>query len=583
MSFWYFFPRVLPSKPGRALAALYWHITRRRVRARNCLRTAAADLPFAYHLWIGSVEKKRDSADLSKDGLERLKHRPQFALLVYGRQGATEQHARKTLDSITRQVYPYWNVVLVGSCSESVPLNTSDQLSSRSANAEEPAEWPLARAIADADADFIVPVRIGDILSKMALFRMAEALQSDPSASVLYGDQDELDVDGLRRRPWFKPRWNREMFLAHDYLSAAVAIWTPCARIAVRNSQSKTLSGFLLSATDGAGARVVHIPHILVHLAPGTRSTPDDRLEAVARHLQPLGATCTAGAYGTIKVQWPLPRELPLVTIIVPTRDKVELLRPCIESVLTRTDYSNFELLIVDNDSVEQSTADYFQELASDRRVRVVRYPGPYNFSAMNNFALSHARGTHVCLLNNDTEVVEPIWLTEMMRYAVRPDVGAVGAKLLYPDGSIQHAGVVIGIGDVAGHVHRFLPANQPGYFKQPHVPQFVSAVTAACLVVEKRKFAQVGGFDEDLAVAFNDVDFCLKIEAAGWCNVYVPYAVLVHHESKTRGTDFSPDNIERYRLEVAMLQERWETPSYEDPLLNPNLDRHNETLVPRL
>jgi GT2 family glycosyltransferase len=285
-----------------------------------------------------------------------------------------------------------------------------------------------------------------------------------------------------------------------------------------------------------------------------------------------------------VKVEWPLPQPLPLVSIIVPTKDKLELLQPCIESVLEQTDYDQFEIVIVDNGSVEERTADYLAAIGKNSKVRVIAYPHDYNFSAINNFAAHEARGTFLCLLNNDTEVVNAGWLTELMRYAVREDIGAAGAKLLYDDGTIQHAGVVIGIGDAAGHAHRFLPGHEPGYFCQPHVAQFVSAVTAACLVVEKRKFEAVGGLDENsLAVAFNDVDFCLKLEKAGWRNVYVPHAVLVHHESKSRGKDISPANIDRYQRELNVLQERWGTKTYEDPLHNPNLDRYSETFVIRL
>jgi GT2 family glycosyltransferase len=272
---------------------------------------------------------------------------------------------------------------------------------------------------------------------------------------------------------------------------------------------------------------------------------------------------------------------LPLVSIIVPTKDKLELLQPCVEGVLEGTHYDNFELLIVDNGSVEADTAEYLRNIAKNAKVRILPFPAPYNFSAINNFAVRQARGRYVCLLNNDTEVAEPAWLTEMMRYAVRPEIGAVGAKLLYEDGSIQHAGVVIGIGEAAGHAHRHLPADRPGYFRQPHIAQFVSAVTAACLVVEKNKFLAVGGLDEEaLAVAFNDVDLCLKLQAAGWRNVYVPHAILYHHESKSRGKDISSRNIDRYRRELRVLQERWGTPTYEDPVHNPNLDRSSETFL---
>jgi GT2 family glycosyltransferase len=235
----------------------------------------------------------------------------------------------------------------------------------------------------------------------------------------------------------------------------------------------------------------------------------------------------------------------------------------------------------VDNASVEAATIEYLRELESHPSIRVLSYPNPYNFSKINNFAALHARGSYLCLLNNDTEVLEHAWLTEMMRYAIRPEIGAVGAKLLYQDGSIQHAGVVIGIGGAAGHAHRFLPGSQPGYFKQPHVAQFVSAVTAACLLVQKSKFEQVGGLDEEhLAVAFNDVDFCLKLQACGYRNVYVPDALLVHYESKSRGSDASPANIDRYLYELHTLQERWDTKNYKDPLHNPNLDRCSETFI---
>jgi O-antigen biosynthesis protein len=198
----------------------------------------------------------------------------------------------------------------------------------------------------------------------------------------------------------------------------------------------------------------------------------------------------------------------------------------------------------------------------------------------MINFAARESRGELLCLLNNDTEVLGAAWLTELVRYAVRPHVGAVGAKLLYRDGSIQHAGIVIGIGDAAGHAHRSLPAGDPGYFRMAHVPHYVSAVTAACLVIDKSKFDLVGGFDEELAVAFNDVDFCLKVKAAGWQNVYVPHAVLLHYESKSRGNDASRRNASRFRRELQLLQERWATKTYDDPVHNPNLDRYNETFV---
>jgi GT2 family glycosyltransferase len=536
-----------------ALAALYWHLTRRRLRARNRLRTASLDLPFAYAAWITRRERNGELLRDAATEMENWESPPRFSILLHGEQDIEEQ-LKRSIVSVERQIYPNWTFV-------DGPM---DELETR---------------IAKASGDYLVPLRIGDRLSEASLYRIAEALQKDPDAAILYGDEDELGDEGQRCRPWFKPRWNQEMFLAQDYLSSAAAIDMELARKSARNATN--VGELMLSATlETGGTAIVHVPHILCHVARRSEDH-DSRLATIARHLEPLGAICTPGPFGTVKVEWPLPSEAPLVSIIIPTKDKIELLRPCVETVLKRTSYASFELLIIDNASVEQRTADYLAEIETHPQVRVLSYPGPYNFSAINNFAAEHAHGSHLCLLNNDTEVIEGDWLTEMMRYAVRPEVGAVGAKLLYDDGSLQHAGVVIGIGDAAGHAHRFLPRGQPGYFRQPHITQFVSAVTAACLVIEKSKFLAVGGFDAaELAVAFNDVDFCLKLEAQGWRNVYVPHAVLLHHESKSRGNDTSPVNIDRYRRELGVLQARWGTKTYSDPLHNPNLDRYSETFV---
>jgi GT2 family glycosyltransferase len=484
--------------------------------------------------------------------MEQWRSKPSFTILLYSTGSYRTDQLAKSKASVERQIYGNWRVL-------------------------GPIEGPIVGA--ELDADFIVPLRVGDELSPAALFRFAETAQELASASIIYGDEDRLDERGRRTTPWFKPKWNEEMFLALDYLSNGVALRSELVRNVAATNGHLSMSRLMLSATAAARNCIQHIPHILYH-AQGFQGRLGDRMEAVAEHLRPFGATCSPGEFDTIKVEWPLPSVLPLVTVIVPTRDKLELLRPCVEGVLGRTNYGNFELLIIDNGSVEPQTADFLERLSREPRVRIVSYPEPYNFSAMNNFGVRNAHGSYVCLLNNDTEVVAPAWLTELMRYAVRPEVGAVGAKLLYEDRSIQHAGVVIGIGDVAGHAHRFLPQGKPGYFKLPHVAQFVSAVTAACLVIDKAKLERVGGLDEQLAVAFNDVDFCLKVEAAGWRNVYVPHAVLVHHESKTRGSDMSPDQIDRYYREVEMLQNRWGTKTYVDPLHNPNLDRSNETFL---
>jgi GT2 family glycosyltransferase len=550
MAFWKHLFLLLPRRPVAALAALYWQLTRRKVRARNRLRVACADFQFAYRDWIAANESKANREAAS----QAWQWRPSFLVLLHGSGEDSEEKLIRSRRSVERQSYRDWQVgTAIGD---------------------------IASRLDREDYDYVVPLELGDELAEAALHRFAEALQAHRGTGILYGDQDELDKRGRRSRPWFKPEWNEELFLAQDYLSSAVALEADLARAAAAGSKRPVrIYELVLAAVLQTNRPVVHIPHVLCHVSGA--KPQGERLEVVGRYLRRRGASCSAGPFGTVKVNWPLPNDPPLVTIIVPTKDKVALLRPCISSVLERTEYGNFEILIVDNGSVETATAMYFGEVEQDPRVKILRYPGPYNFSGINNFAVDRARGSYICLLNNDTEVIEPAWLSELMRYAIRPDVGAVGAKLLYDNGSIQHAGVVVGIGDAAGHAHRFLPANEPGYFRMPHVAQFVSAVTAACLLIDKEKFLKVGGLDEDsLAVAFNDVDLCLKVEAAGWRNVYVPHAVLFHHESKSRGKDISPENIDRYRRELRVLQERWGTKTYEDPLHNPNLDRYSETFV---
>jgi len=538
-------------------------VTGKRVRARNRLRAAGARLPFAYRFWMEKIEPQRENVESGQSALARLTRRPKFAILVYANREASEAATAQSLESVERQIYP-------------------DRTVSVAAGTEQ-----FAQAIADATGDFIVPLRAGDQLSPTALIRYAEALEGSPEADVVFGDQDSIDAAGERSSPWFKPAWNRELFLAQDYLSDAAAVRAETARSAV---ESRPLRGgvlaydLLLRVTRSASA-VLHAPCVTVHVRSDLRAEDQAaRVDTIRVHLAGTGAEASAGPFGTVKVAWPLLDDLPMVSVIVPTRDKVELLKPCVDTLLAKTSYARFEVIVVDNGSTDDAALAYLEEIESDARVRVLSYPGAYNFSAINNFAVKKSAGSYICFLNNDTQTVDGSWLTEMMRHAIRPEVAAVGAKLLYEDGTIQHAGVIVGIGDAAGHAHRNLPNSEAGYFAQVHAAQFVTAVTGACLLVEKQKFDHVGGFDErDLAVAFNDIDLCLKLQRAGWRNVYVPHAVLIHHESKSRGKDHSPGQIDRYSRELKVFQERWGTETFEDPLFNPNLERSSETFVIRL
>jgi GT2 family glycosyltransferase len=259
---------------------------------------------------------------------------------------------------------------------------------------------------------------------------------------------------------------------------------------------------------------------------------------------------------------------------LIPTRDRLELLQSCIEGILKKTTYSNYEIVILDNESIEAETLSFFSEIqAKHTCVRVLHYHNPFNFSAINNYGVENAKGDLVGLINNDIEVINPDWLSEMVSHALRPEIGCVGAKLYYEDETIQHAGVIVGLGGVAGHSHKYFHRNSPGYHGRLKIIQNLSAVTAACLVVRKDVYEEVGGLEEiNLRVAFNDVDFCLKVREAGYRNLWTPYAELYHFESKSRGTENTPEKQARFNREIEYMKSKWGETLKQDPFYSPNL-----------
>lgn len=294
------------------------------------------------------------------------------------------------------------------------------------------------------------------------------------------------------------------------------------------------------------------------------------------------GAAAARDANGHVRVTWPLPDPPPLVSVIVPTRDGIDLLEPCIAGLLHGTDYPALEVLIADNDSRDRRTRAYLETIARDARVRVVPCPGEFNFAAINNRVAEVARGDVLGFLNNDIEVMAPDWLTEMVGHALRPDVGAVGAKLLYPSGLVQHAGVIVGLDGLAGHAHRFYPAGHPGYMDRLMCTQVFSAVTAACLVMRRDAFREAGGFDAaTFRVAYNDVDLCLRLGQRGLKTVWTPYAVLRHKETATREHDYTPARQAQYQRESAAFRERWGHVIAHDPQYHPLLTREDERFLP--
>lgn len=575
------FVRLSLWRPHRALAIVYWYVTRRRVRARNRLRDALRDAPFRYGVETRIAERNGVVTAAMRDLVAGWPERPTFSIIAI----PSRNHGAAWIDAVTRalfdQGYDRWELLVDDATAERdgshdprirrLPLS-----SARSGSA-------LKHAAETARGDYIIPLEDGVEPARTALLRFAETLRTQPEACILYGDEDTLGPDRQRSLPWFKPLWNAEMILAIDYVSHACALRTAEARAAIDDpvfAAGGSCYALLLAMTRGEGIVVKHVAHVTAQVPTATRAcATSSRLATVTGFVEEAGATAEPGSHGTITVRWPMPDPMPEVVILIPTRDKLDLLRTCVDSVLEHTRYDRYRIVVIDNGSVEAATRSYLADTVSDSRVTVLSCPMPYNFSALNNLAVDSTDSPFLCFLNNDTEVIAGDWLGEMMRYAVRPGVGAVGAQLLYEDRSIQHAGVVMGLGNAAGHAHRGLPRGDAGYFAQAHAAHYASAVTAACLVVDRAKFMAVGGFDaEHLRIAYNDVDLCLKLGRAGWRNVYAPQATLLHLESKSRGADLSPAHLNRYMRELAVLQERWDTTRVVDPMHHPALDRGSET-----
>ena len=555
-----------------------------------------------YQAWIEQNELPlAEAATLWRERLDRLTVSPKISILV----PVYETPAlllREMIESVLAQVYPNWELCLADDASLSPhvreiiedyaeqdarikavfrPVNGHISHASNSALELASGEWT---ALLDHD----------DLLTPDALLWVAAEIEAWPDAQFIYSDEDKLNDKGQRYDPFFKPDFSPELLRAQNYLNhlsvhrtaniREVGGWRP----GFEGSQDYDLNLRTLERLEPAAVR--HIPKVLYHWRAVTGSTAlslDQKnyafqagMKALEEHIQRLGWQAEAMSVESLpfyRVRYALPSPPPRVSVIVPTRDYAHLVEMCIDSVIERTEYDNYEILIVDNGSVEPETFRLFDRLTKDPRVRIVKQPGPFNYSRINNAAVAVSTGEIVCLLNNDIEVITPDWMREMASWAAQPRIGCVGAKLYYPNDTIQHAGVVLGIGGVAGHSHKYRARSDTGYFARLALSHDVSAVTAACLFVRREIYDAQGGLDESLAVAFNDVDFCLRVREAGYHNVFTPFAELYHHESVSRGVEDNPEKQRRFALEIARMQERWGKTLVADPYYSPNLSMKKE------
>lgn len=542
-----------------------------------------------------------------------------FSLGLILEENVTREAFGNSLASLMEQTYSQWQLVV------SAPEMTSEShtwlaalcesdarillLAGDSAGASEGIATQLEVISNAMVGDWLGLLTTGATLSPDALMRFAHLLGEKPQAGFLYCDEDRLDAAGHRHSPNFKPGWNPDLLLSTPYLGHlglwSREQWQGCRRsLGGENIATMQATDLIhqLALELIAPAHKSHqtlawrVPQILLHVRDASLSpamaapgVPEIRhLARVSDYLARQGGAAVAEPGNVlieandvasetaenVRVRWQLPDSQPLVSLLVPTRDGVDILKPCVDAILAHTNYRHFELLILDNQSECPVTLEYMRDVVNrDERVRVLHWDQPFNYSAINNFGAREARGDIIGLVNNDIEPMNGEWLTEMVSQVCRSDIGCVGAKLYYPNGTIQHAGVILGLGSIAGHAHRFFHRNEDGFQGRLKSTQNLSAVTAACLLLRRSVFEEVNGLNEEkLAVAYNDVDLCLKVREAGYRNLWTPYAELYHHESISRGADDTPKKRARWLSECEYMRSTWAEQLDNDPAYNPNL-----------
>jgi len=535
-----------------------------------------------YDAWVRESDTLDEPArDCIRAAAARLTPRPLFSLVLLD-QGGPAPETAATIASLEAQLYPEWELrAALPAAPEHPRIRTIPPAGTL-------AEL-LAAAVAASRGEFILPLPPGAVLAPHALYALAASLAADPAADLLYTDEDRLDAAGHRCLPWFKTAWDPDLALARDAVGLLAAYRRSLLdRIGGVAESSADLLLYALSLRAGFAAppaQIRHIGAVLCHRRVAPAWEPEAARGIVRRHLAERGeeASLVPAPLAPLwsRVVRALPDPPPLVSIIMPTRDRAELLARAAGAVLARTEYPAIEVLIVDNESREPATRDLLAGLAADPRARVLSSPGPFNFAAISNQAACEARGEILVLLNNDIDVIGRFWLAELVSHAVRPDVGAVGAKLLYPDGRVQHAGIVLGPGPKADHQFRFASRHEPGPQGECALARTVLAVTGACLAVRRAVFFEAGGMNEtDFAVAYSDVDLCLRIGELGYRIVWTPFAELYHLECGTRGYDDTPDKAALFEKEKKSFGMVWGALLDADPYYNPNLLQKGEILV---
>lgn len=544
---------------------------------------------------------EKDKHTNRNDEIKNFKYKPRISIIVPS-WNAPKNILEKTITSVQNQLYPNWELCIAdgNSKSETKEILTKYEQQDKKIkltllNENRGISENSNQALSLATGEFIGLLDHDDELTNDALFEVVKLLQKHPKADLIYSDEDKIDLNGKRSDPFFKPDWSPDLFLSQNYVShfgvyrKKIIDKINGFRKGYEGSQDYDLVMRFSEQTNN----IYHIPKILYHwkiIAGSAASDPNAKeyahisaeralKDAMIRRKIPIECIKNVRYPGHYRIKYKI-IENKKVSIIIPTKDNLKLLKKCINSILQKTEYENYEILIINNQSRKDETLEYFQKIQENKQIKIINYNKPFNFSAMNNYAVRFVQGTYLLFLNDDTEVISNEWINAMLEHCQKKHVGAVGAKLLYPDNTIQHAGVFISSNGLIFHSHKHLPDIHPGYFVRPHLIQNLSAVTGACLMIKKNLFKEVSGFDKkNLSTIFNDIDLCLKIRKKGYLVIYTPFAKLYHHESVSRGYDITP----QIKKEIEFMMTKWKKVIEKDPYYNPNLTLNKEDCSFRL
>lgn len=545
-----------------------------------------------YVHWLKNNTPSQEELNAQRE--HKFDYNPLFSIVV-PLYNTPENLLKDMINSVVLQTYPNWEICLAdGSSGENareieniIKEYNNPKIKYKKLEKNGGISYNTNNAVEMSSGDYIGFLDHDDMLAPQALYKYAELLNADPAYEFIYSDEDKVTEDNSRRLdPFFKPDFSPDMLLSFNYITHFTVIKKSLLdEIGYLDEKYNGAQDYdlVLRATEKA-KKIGHISDILYHWRLAQTSTAynsDTKVYTIeagkaavksALKRRGIGAEVQNGIlpnyYNAI---YSIPNHEPLVSIIIANRNELPTLKKCLDSIKNKSTYKNYQIIIAENNSTDFALFNYYKKLEKDG-AKIAVYNKPFNYSALNNYAASFADGEYLLFLNNDISVITPDWIEQMLMHAQRPEIGAVGAKLLYPDNTVQHGGIVLGIGPVAGHSHKFNDDGDVGAFARMAIVHDVSAVTGACMMIKKSIFDEAGGFDDNLAVAYNDVDLCLKIRAAGYYNVFTPFAKLYHCESKTRGYEDTPEKKARHDKEAEYWNKKWKAAYPYDPFYNRNL-----------